>query len=129
MVAMYSTVCTCPVKIRLFLLNFMLRMGHIFFDHLAADGACLTGGQVAVVAVGQVDAHFLSDKHLETVHGLTSLRNVQLIVVGIAHRKSLLLSFSGKAKPLSSGKRLFSFRTPIFSRREFCMLGFLRKRR
>ena len=27
-------------------------------DHLAADGAGLTGGQVAVVAVGQVDAHF-----------------------------------------------------------------------
>jgi len=28
------------------------------FDHLAADGAGFTGSQVAVVAVGQVDAHF-----------------------------------------------------------------------
>ena len=27
-------------------------------DHLAADGACFTGGQVAVVTVGQVDANF-----------------------------------------------------------------------
>lgn len=26
-------------------------------DHLAADGAGLAGGQVAVVAVGQIDAH------------------------------------------------------------------------
>ena len=32
--------------------------GTILFDHLAAHGACLTGGQVAVVAVLQVDAHF-----------------------------------------------------------------------
>ena len=27
-------------------------------DHLAADGAGLAGGQVTVVAAGQVDAHF-----------------------------------------------------------------------
>jgi len=27
-----------------------------FLDHLAADGTCLAGGQVTVVAVGQVDA-------------------------------------------------------------------------
>ena len=29
--------------------------GTAFFDHLAAHGAGLTGGQVTVVAVGQVD--------------------------------------------------------------------------
>jgi len=29
-----------------------------FLDHLAADAACFPGSQVAVVAVGQVDAHF-----------------------------------------------------------------------
>ena len=28
-----------------------------FLDHLAADGAGLTGGQVTVVAVGQVDTY------------------------------------------------------------------------
>ena len=32
--------------------------GRQVLDHLAADGAGLTGGQVAVVAVGQVDTHF-----------------------------------------------------------------------
>ena len=32
--------------------------GPVIFDHLAADGACLAGGQVAVVAIGQVDADF-----------------------------------------------------------------------
>ena len=32
--------------------------GTIFLDHLAADGAGFTGGQVAVVAVLQVDANF-----------------------------------------------------------------------
>ena len=29
-----------------------------FLDHLAADGAGLTGGQVTVVTVGQVNANF-----------------------------------------------------------------------
>ena len=55
--------------------------GTILFDHLAADGASLTGGQVAVVAVGQVDANLLSCLHLELVHCLTSLGNIDLIVV------------------------------------------------
>ena len=32
--------------------------GKAVFDHLAADGAGFPGGQVAVVTVGQVDAHF-----------------------------------------------------------------------
>ena len=32
--------------------------GPVIFDHLAAHGACFPGGQVAVVAVGQIDAHF-----------------------------------------------------------------------
>ena len=37
---------------------------HLLY-HLAADAACLTGSQVAVVAIGQVDADVLSDKHLK----------------------------------------------------------------
>ena len=36
----------------------VLLYGCHVFDHLAADGACLTGGQVTVVTVLQVDAHF-----------------------------------------------------------------------
>ena len=51
---------------------------------------------MAVVAALQVDAHFLSDKHLETVHGLTSLGNVQLVVVRVAHFDFSPFSFSGK---------------------------------
>ncbi len=58
--------------------------------YLAADGTGFPGGQVAVVAAPQVDTHFLSDKHLEAVHGLTSLGDIQLVVVGIAHNVSLL---------------------------------------
>ncbi len=45
---------------------------------------------MAVVAVLQVDADFLSDKHLEAVHCLTGLGNVQL-VVRVDHFCSLLL--------------------------------------
>ena len=82
-------------------------LGCPVLDHLAADGACLTGSQVAVVAVGQVDTDFLCSLHLETVHSLTCLRNIDLVVVIVAHRKSLLLTFSGKAKALSDRKRLF----------------------
>ena len=59
-------------------------------DHLAADGAGFTAGQVAVVAALQVEAHFLSDKHLETVHGLAGLGDIQLVVVRVAHLGSLL---------------------------------------
>ena len=40
--------------------------GAILFDHLAADGAGLTAGQVTVVTIGQVDANFLSCLHLST---------------------------------------------------------------
>ena len=55
--------------------------GRPVLDHLAADGAGLTGGQVAVVAVLQVYTDLLSCLHLELVHCLTSLGNIDLIVV------------------------------------------------
>ena len=45
---------------------------------------------MAVVAALQVDAHFLSDKHLETVHSLREKGDIDLVVVGIAHNRSLL---------------------------------------
>ena len=62
---------------------------HVLY-HLAPDAACLAGGQVTVVAVGQVDTDLQGSLHLETVHSLTGLGNVDLVVVGIAHNRSLL---------------------------------------
>ena len=55
--------------------------GAYVLDHLAADGAGLTGGQVTVVAVGQVHAHLAGSLHLELVHCVTGLGNVDLVVV------------------------------------------------
>ena len=66
--------------------------GPVIFDHLAADRAGFPGGQVAVVAVGQVDTNLLGSLHLETVHSFAGLGNIDLIVIGIAHIHSLLLS-------------------------------------
>ena len=62
-------------------LKFHCSYGTIVLDHLAADGAGFAGGQVTVVAVGQVNADLGSCLHLELVHGFTSLRNVDLVVV------------------------------------------------
>ena len=68
-----------------------------FLDHLAADGAGLTGGQVTVVAVLQVDAHFGSSLHLELVHSLTGLGNIDLIIA--LHSDSLLFDSSESKTP------------------------------
>ena len=46
------------MAVRFLLLHTLLVSLDHLLDHLAADGACLTGGQVAVVAVGQVHANF-----------------------------------------------------------------------
>ena len=75
-------------------------------DHLAADGACLTGGQVTVVTVGQVDANLGSSLHLELVHGLTSLGDIQLVVVLVAHNRSLLFVYP-ESKMLSGWRASF----------------------
>ena len=74
-------------------------LGFLILDHLAADGAGFPAGQVTVVAVGQVDTHFLSSLHLELIHSLLSLGNVDLIVL-----HSLSLSFSAPSH--SRGKNL-----------------------
>ena len=49
--------------------------------HLAADGAGLTGGQVAVVAFLQVDANLSGSLHLELVHSGTGLGDVDLVTL------------------------------------------------
>ena len=48
-------------------------------DHLAAHGTSLTGGQVAVVALLQVDADLGSGLHLELVESLASAGDNSLI--------------------------------------------------
>ena len=68
--------------------------GRPVLDHLAADGAGFTGGQVTVVAIGQVNTDLGSGLHLELVHSLASLGNVDLIVA--LHSVSLLFRFHGK---------------------------------
>ena len=55
------------------------------FDHLAADGAGLTRGQVTVVAFLQVDAHLGGSLHLELIHSRTGLGNVDLIAILARH--------------------------------------------
>ena len=53
---------------------------HHLLDHLATDGTGLLGGQVAVVALLQVDAHLVGGLHLETVQTLASLGHHILLV-------------------------------------------------
>ena len=62
---------------------------------------------MTVVAVGQVDAHFLGSLHLELVHGFLSLGNIDPVVIGIAHLDSLLFVISGKQDAFRCGEHLF----------------------
>ena len=54
-------------------------------DHLAADGAGFTGGEVAIVAVLEVDANLRRCFHLELVHSLASLGDVDVVAVTVRH--------------------------------------------
>ena len=66
------------------------------FDHLAAHGASLTAGQVAVVALLQVDAHLIGGLHLELIHSLAGTGDDQLIrTIRVRHNVYLLFLFSG----------------------------------
>ena len=67
--------------------------GTHLLDHLPTHRASLAGGEVAVVALLQVDTHLLGSLHLELVHGLPGLGNVDLVAVLACHRKSLLFRF------------------------------------
>ena len=96
--------------------------GPNLLDHLAADGAGLSGGEVAIIAVGQVDADFGSGLHLELVHSLTGLGDVELVVVIVAHNDSLLLKlFSGNSDAFRRNRR--AFRNPILSKGEAHITG------
>ena len=75
MSAIYITVCMCPIAMGILRLYFFVPPGCIFLTVWFAEVTGFAAGQVSVAAVGQIDAHFLSDKHLETVHSLTGLEN------------------------------------------------------
>ena len=59
--------------------------GTHLLDHLAADGAGLAGGEIAVVAFLEVDAHLGGGFHLELVHRGLGFRDIDLIVVLSRH--------------------------------------------
>ena len=52
-------------------------------DHLAADGAGLAGGEVAVIALFQIDADFVRRFHLEALHRLLRLGDDQFVAAAI----------------------------------------------
>ena len=58
-------------------------LGYPVLHHLAADGAGLPGGRVAVIAALQVDTNLLSSLHLELVYGFLSLGNIDPVVKGL----------------------------------------------
>ena len=63
------------------------------FDHLAANGAGLTGSQIAVVAVLQIHADLGGGFHLELIHGGAGLGDVELVAVLARHNHDLLFVF------------------------------------
>ena len=75
-------------------------MGHMFLT-IFAEVAGFPGGQVTILAALQVDTHFLSDKYLEEVHGLTTLGDIDLVVI-VAHLDSLLCLLRKKILPEES---------------------------
>ena len=87
--------------------EFCLSYGTHCFHHLASYGAGFTGGQVTVVAALQVDADLGSCLHLELVHCLPCLGDIQLVVVLAAHSYSLLFKFPERQVAFRSGELLF----------------------
>ena len=65
--------------------RFRISYGAHLLDHLAADGAGFTAGQVSIVAILEVNADFGSGFHLELVHSGTGLGDVELVVVLAGH--------------------------------------------
>ena len=59
-------------------------------DHLSADRTGLAGGQIAVVALLEVDADLAGGFHLELVHSGLGLGDVELVAVLAGHNDFLL---------------------------------------
>ena len=73
----FGSLCFC-LKLAV-VLNVVLVLFDHLLHHLTADRACLTGGEIAVVALLQVDTDFRSGLHLELVHGGLCLGNDNFI--------------------------------------------------
>ena len=82
----------------------LVSLDHLL-DHLAADGTGFTGGQVTIVTLLQIHADFLGSLHFETVHCLTGLGDVDLVVVLGTHIHSLLLV--SLERPMLSEETIF----------------------
>ena len=89
----------------------MCRTGHMTLDHLAADGACLLRGQVAVVALLEVNADLGSGFHLEALEGVLCLGNGNTV---LRHGSSPFLFTGGTAAchPESLLRKPFSAAIP-----------------
>ena len=105
-------------------MEFYVSYGTHLLDHLAADGAGFPGGQVAIIAVLQVDAHFLGSLHLELVHGFPGLGNVDLVVIIVAHIDSPFLSSEQNA----FRRKHFLFRSHSLAQRAGGMPALLRQK-
>jgi hypothetical protein len=66
--------------------------GTHLLDHLPTHGAGFAAGQVAVVALLEVDADLIGGLHLELLHALLGLGDVDAVAgrIVVAHDRSLL---------------------------------------
>ena len=67
---------------------FFVGLDHLF-DHLAADGARLAGGEVAVIALLEVDAKLARDFIFHVVQRALGLRHVDAVAAARVVRHSL----------------------------------------
>ena len=103
-------------------LIFRSSYGTHLLDHLTADGAGFAGGEVTVVAVGQVNADLGGCLHLELVHCFARLGDIQLVIVVVAHNRSLLFKhFSGNSADFRRNR--LPFRNPSMTRVDSSMNG------
>ena len=78
--------CTvCPFIVR-------SSYGTHLLDHLAADGAGLAGGDIAVIAVLEIYADLVCSFHFELLHCLACSRDNKMIAGIVRH--SFYISFS-----------------------------------
>ena len=80
-------------------------------DHLVADGTGFTGGQVTIVAAGQIGAIFGDRLRLEIVYCLQFPEDIQLVVI-VACNSSLFLIFSSEILVIS-GENVILFVTIV----------------
>ncbi len=68
------------------------------FDHLAADGTSLTGGQIAIVTLLERNADFVGSFHLKTVHSFFCFRDNNTVAGRIRVRHNFIHSLNFENK-------------------------------